>query len=64
MLECYLHSHAKNLSEARAPIDHYAYKADYRDLPWGGKEGGWSTGAGCYGGWNGEGVGMGGIGFK
>lgn len=41
MLECYLHSHAKNLSGSRAPIDHYVYKGGYSDLPWGGKrEGG------------------------
>lgn len=45
MLECYLHSRAKNLSGSRAPIDHYVYKGGYSDLPWGGKEGGRSRGA-------------------
>lgn len=40
MLECYLHSRAKNLSGSRAPIDHCVYRGGYSDLPWGGKEGG------------------------
>lgn len=45
MLECYLHSHAKNLSGSRAPIDHCVYKGGYSDLPRGGEEGVRSRGA-------------------
>lgn len=37
MLECYLHSRAKNLSGSRAPIDNYVLKGGYSNRPWGGK---------------------------
>lgn len=37
MLECYLYSHAKNLSGSRAPIDYYVYKGDYSNHPEDGK---------------------------
>lgn len=54
MLECYLYSHAKNLSGSRAPIDYYVYKGDYSNLPWGWKEGEQSRGAKKEGGKRGE----------
>lgn len=41
MLECYLHSNAKNLSGSRAPIDHNVYKGgSSNDLLLGGGGGG------------------------
>lgn len=54
MLECYLHSHAKNLSESRPPIDHSAYKGKhwgmlYSDLTPRKGGGGRGTGTGLLG---------------
>lgn len=43
MQECYLHSHAKNLSGARAPIDHYVYKGLQRPTLEEEEEGEWNT---------------------